>query len=213
MRRTQGRKRRLFRCRVGFAGAFAGHGVPAFLHVRVRNFFELVLEHPLVAEGVGHAAAAETVELVGEGHEHAGSRRDGAVERGIGVFHHQAKGDGCAAERGRGLVAPLRVFLREHDEGAVDQEFGMDDFARFFIGQAVAFGGSEGGLVEHDGLRRVADAEVRAENGIVGGGSTHEGGCIESTNGPVIFGQVQLGVSENLKNQQTAARPLWLDLS
>ena len=126
--------RELFRRCIGAAGAFAGHGVPAFLHVRRGDFFELVLEHPLVAEGVGHAAAAETVELIGEGHEHAGARRDGAVESGIGVFHHQAKGDGGAAERGRGFVAPLRVFLREHDQGAVDQEFGMDDLAGFFIG-------------------------------------------------------------------------------
>jgi hypothetical protein len=140
-------------------GAFAaGHGIPAFLHVRRGDGFEQVLEHPLVAVRVGHAAAAEAVELIGRGHEHGGTRRDGAVERGIGVFHHHAKRDRRAAEGGRRLVAPLRIFLREHDEAALDQEFGMDDPAGFFVGEPVALGGSEGGFVESDGLRRIAYA-------------------------------------------------------
>ena len=131
-----------------------------------------------MAERVAHAAAAETVELIGRGHEHGGARRDGAVERGVGVFHHHAKRDGRAAERGRGLVAPLRIFLREHDQAALDQEFGMADLAGFGVGETETFGGSEGGFVKHDGLRRIVDAEVGTENGIVGGGSAHEGGWL-----------------------------------
>ena len=49
------------------------HGVPAFLHLLGGDFFDLVLDHPLVAERIADAGAAETVELIGGGHDHGGA--------------------------------------------------------------------------------------------------------------------------------------------
>lgn len=148
----------------GFRSAASGHhGVPAGLEFGGREFFDFVLKHPLVAGGVEDGSAAEAVEVIGEGHVDGGAGGDGAIEGDVGVWDDQAEGDGCSGQGEWGFGSPLWVFLGDHDEVAVDQQFGVVDGSVGRVGQADAFGGIEGGFVEFDGLFGVADGEVWAE--------------------------------------------------
>lgn len=90
----------------------------------------------------------------------------------------------------------------------------MDDLAGFFVGQAVTFDGSEGGFVKSDGLRRIADAEVGAESGIIG--SAHGDGWIErhTVNEPegwVRAKRIFVRIHHRAGSVRTLASQAWLN--
>ena len=69
------------------------------LHLRRRDVFDAVSEHPLVTERVAHGARALAVECVRGGAHQRRAGAEGALDRGVRVVDVEVERDRRAADR------------------------------------------------------------------------------------------------------------------
>ena len=99
-----------------------------------------------------------TIEFVREGPEHLRAGFHRAIKVRVRVGAHQAELDRRPTESLRRFVE-LRILVREHEQRAIDRQFGVSDLAALGIRQARPLLGSEGALVEFDRRRAVVHSQ------------------------------------------------------
>ena len=145
------------------------HGSPAALHFIGGNFFDFMLDHPLVAERITDRRATKTVEHVTRRHLH---RRTGGTRAGrgrVGVLDHQAEFHSGAIKGLRRLVAPSEILVGKHEVAAVEDDFRVSNLAGSRVGEPVKLRRSEGALIKLDGLARVPHRQVGTHRRVVVG--------------------------------------------
>src|SRR5467141_4237734 len=103
------------------------HRPHAFLHFLRRDVFLMRGHPPQMPEGIFELAGAIAVKLVCDGLAFFGACGQRSFEKRVDVFDIEMDADGGPTERRRRLAAVLWEFIREHDQGIAQANFGMSE--------------------------------------------------------------------------------------
>jgi hypothetical protein len=106
--------------------------MPAALHFLWRNFLNLLLENPLVSEWIANSGTSMPEEFIARWLDYERFSSTGTGYNSIDIFYHQRKFHGCTTKSLRRFVKS-RIFISQHNHGAVNQKFCMSNLARFWV--------------------------------------------------------------------------------